>query len=324
MDRQVASSSLEQSDRDQADCASVDINVHDLRSGILHTVEYSDIFDYPLTAQEIHRYLVGIQASPEQVRAFLRDNQWIPRHLIHKDGYFVLRGREAIVEIRRRRAAVSVKLWPKAVRYGRWIASLPFVRMVAVTGTLAVNNADPGADIDYLIVTEPHRLWLVRTLVIALVYAARLEALELCPNYLMTLDTLDQFDRSLFTAHELAQMVPLYGFTIYQKILKLNDWARCFFPNAFEDAHIQTQRYPPMPAAGLKRALEAALAGRWGDWWEKRIQRTKIPLLIAQARAYGSQSATFTPQLCKGHMDDHDRKITELHQSRVGQTDHSP
>ncbi|MBN1936746.1 MAG: hypothetical protein JW934_18945 [Anaerolineae bacterium] len=297
------------------DCKSVDVGVRSIGEGILKTIEYSDLFDYPLTAQEIHRYLVGVQATLADVQRHLSDKALVPGLLSQRSGYFVLSGRESIVQSRLRRANISANLWRKAVRYGWLIAALPFVRMVAVTGTLAVDNADAGADVDYLIVTEPGRLWLVRSLVIGVVYLGQLERLEICPNYLIAGNALDYFDRSLFTAHELAQMVPLYGLDVYKVLIQVNAWARCFFPNAFglDDFERRVLTVPSLP----KRALERALSGRLGDHWEARVQAVKISQLTAQARAAGSTSAVFTPQLCKGHVDDHGRKIAQRYAERV-------
>ena len=38
---------------------------------ILETVAYADIFDHPLTAPEIHRYLTGVVVSSESLNEVL-------------------------------------------------------------------------------------------------------------------------------------------------------------------------------------------------------------------------------------------------------------
>src|SRR5579884_1517189 len=145
-----------------------------LARAIVHTVAYSDIFDYPLTAAEIHRYLIGEAVSPEQVAALLQDDERRPRELSAVDGFFTLAGREALVSTRRQREQRARAFWSRALGYGRIIASLPFVRMVAVTGELAMDNVRPDSDIDFFIVTEHRRLWLCRLLIVCLVRLAAL------------------------------------------------------------------------------------------------------------------------------------------------------
>jgi hypothetical protein len=117
---------------------------------VFHTLAYADVFDYPLTKPEVYRYLTSEEGTMEEVTRALSEDS-----LFTQTGeYFTLRGREGIVETRQRRAKIAARHWQKAIRYGQIIASLPFVKMVAITGSLAMNNTEEGKDIDYI-----HRLY---------------------------------------------------------------------------------------------------------------------------------------------------------------------
>src|SRR5207244_2712587 len=80
----------------------------------------------------------------------------------HRGGYYYLASRAALVAIRRERAAVSKRLWRRARRYARLVAGVPFVRLVAVTGALAMDNVGQRVDVDLLVATEPGRVWIAR------------------------------------------------------------------------------------------------------------------------------------------------------------------
>jgi hypothetical protein len=202
-----------------------------LERAIVEAVAYADVFDYPLTADEVHRYLNGVTASRAGVRATLANGRLVPRLLSHAGRYYCLRGREAVIETRRERARLSATYWRRALGYGRLIAGLPFVRLVAVTGALAMDNVADD-DVDYMIITEPGRLWSCRALVVAVVRWAALGGITLCPNYFLSENALVLSERSLFTAHEVAQMVPLAGWDTYDTFRRLNRWTERFLPNA--------------------------------------------------------------------------------------------
>jgi hypothetical protein len=282
-----------------------------LRRAIVQTVAYSDIFDYPLTPDEIHRYLIGEHVSREEVISLLQHGLANSDELSERDGYYMLPGREAIVAVRRERERRARDVWQRTLGYGRLIASLPFARMVAVTGELAMDNVQPQSDIDFFVVTEHRRLWLCRVMIVCLVRLAALRGDVLCPNYLLSERALALDERDLYTAHEIAQMVPLTGLDTYWRFRRLNRWVYDFLPNAVS-APRQLQARPH--ARPLRALAESGLRTRLGgllEGWERERKMRKFSAL-----AGGHNEASFAADWCKGHMHDHGRLILQAFASR--------
>jgi hypothetical protein len=273
---------------------------------VFHTLAYADIFDYPLTAPEVYRYLTSLNASPEEVNQVLADRTLFSQ----VEDYFMLRGREGVVEIRRRRAEIADRLWPRAVRYGRIIARLPFVRMVAVTGSLAMKNADEGKDVDYMIVTAPNHLWTCRALSLLVARFAKLEGLSLCPNYLVTTNAMDLKERSLYVAHELAQMIPLSGMEVYLEMRRLNSWARDYLPNALNEPEMPQGMQPARYSSLIQKVLEIFLSLPAANWLEKWEMDRKIARLTREQSS--SFESYFSADVCKGHIDRHGQKTESV------------
>lgn len=288
------------------------VSLAPLEAAVWRTIAYADMFDYPLVLAEIHRYLEGMAATLAEVEGVLHGRVLAP-HLTHHSPFYLLAGREKIVPIRQQRAAQSQLLWQAAVRYGRWIASLPFVRMVAVTGSLAVNNVDERGDIDYLVVTEHGRVWLGRAFIIALVRLAARHGHALCPNYLLAETALVFPDQNLYTAHELLQMVPLYGLPVYQQIRHKNEWVAQFMPNA---ANAPTCPNPlPTPYRRTQKVLELPWrtpAGQWLDEWEMRRKIRKF-----SRHTESTHEADFHKDWCKGHFDAHKQRVLTAYQEII-------
>ncbi len=282
---------------------------------IVNTVSYVDAFDYPLTAAEVHRYLVGLSLSRAALQKVLDRNALVPDRLSCHDGYYMLPGREAITALRRERLATSQRLWPAAVRYGLLIARMPFVRMVAVTGSLAVNNVGEREDIDLLIVTDNDHLWISRAFVLLIVRLAAYQGWDVCPNYFLSERALNLSDQNLYTAHEIAQMIPLYGLPVYRALRRANDWTREFLPNATDAPALPPHAQEHMRLMGRQRArglLESLLAtppGRRLDAWEMSRKMRKF------RRIYGpSPESEFSADCCKGHFQMHQRRAIQAYQ----------
>jgi hypothetical protein len=287
-----------------------------MEEAILRTVVYADLFDYPLTLEEIHRYLTGRSGTLESVQESLEGSSQLNGRLQSEPPYWFLAEREHLVRLRRERQAFSSALWPKARRYGRLMASLPFVRMVAVTGSLAMDNA-PSAqdDVDLLIVAARDRVWLARGLLTQVVHLARLLGVEFCLNYITAEHRLQLGKPSLFAAHELAQMVPLFGREAYQRLLDSNAWFLGYLPNAALHA-AEVDEIAGVGRIG-QRVLQAAMAGRTGDALEHRERRQKIAILRGIAEERGATGTSYSADLCKGHVDDHAERVNRLYVERL-------
>jgi hypothetical protein len=289
---------------------------HELGAAIVRTIAYGDIFDYPLTAHEVTRYLIRERTSADAVSAALERDPLVAHHVASSGGYYFLKNRSEILDVRRRRAVASARVWPRAVRYGRALARLPFVRMVAVTGALAVDNLGSRPDIDYLIVTEPGRLWSARAHIIAVVRLVAPFGDTICPNYFVSESVLALQDRNLFTAHEVAQMVPLSGFDVYERLRAVNDWTSEFLPNAAGTP--SGARTAASSIAGRRlqalaeRAGRTTVGGRFEHWeMTRKLQR------FADA-AGGQPETVFSADVCKGHFAAHGTRILGRFQECVG------
>ena len=269
-----------------------------LSQAVLQTLTYSDIFDYPLTAPEVHKYLTGIKASFEEVKQALEDG-----HIKRTGNYFTLSGREAIVSIRLDREARSQKLLPLALRYGRILGGLPYIRMVALTGSLAVMNISETADFDYMLVAARGRVWTARAFALALSRLTRLHGYTICPNLIVSENTLEWRLHDLYSARELCQMIPITGLDVYKRLMKANRWAGTFLPNAFLESDSllfeTTQEFAP----AFQGLLELPLCGKLGDRFESWEMNRKVSRFSKQA-GFGEET-NFNADVCQGNFHHH-------------------
>lgn len=210
-----------------------------MKKAILRTLAYADVFDYPLKKEEIYRFLIS--SIKYQVSSVSQALKGLPQ-ISQEEGFLFLKGREKIVAVRKKREKESQKKLAIAQRTGRWLRLIPFIKMVAVTGALAMKNSQRKDDVDLLIVTSKNRLWLTRLLTVFLIeIVARRRrpgdkefANKICLNMFLDKDHLSvpEKEQDLFSAHEVCQMKVLWEKDeTYQKFLKENQWVKRFLPN---------------------------------------------------------------------------------------------
>lgn len=118
---------------------------------------------------------------------------------------------------------------------------VPYIKMVAVTGSLASYYFDEEVDdIDLFIVAEKNRIWITRFFLVLIfkilnVYINNKNPdLKLCPNFYISseFDSWDKSKHTIYTAHEILMMQPIYQVDdTYFKFLDANRWVLDFYPN---------------------------------------------------------------------------------------------
>ena len=284
-----------------------------LGEAVIRTLAYSAVFDFAMTRPELHRYLIGVRCGPDELGGLLDADGSLAERVVSQGDLVTLRGREALFATRAERNRATARQWPTARRYARAVASLPFVRMVAVTGGLAAGNAADGGDIDLLVVTRTGRLWLSRASTIAIVRYAAWRGWDVCPNYFLTQRSVTLTDQDLYAASELVRMVPISGHRAYLRMRARNGWTAGYFPNAAGGPAGAVDQPPLMRR--LRGAAEWVLGMPPADLVEDWERERKVARFVSQARAAGAamDETAFGVDRCKGHFDAHRSRIREAY-----------
>lgn len=280
---------------------------------ILQTVTYSDVFDYPLTTDELHKYLLGVKISVADLRQALEHSD----ALACREIYFTLPERTGIVEIRKQREARSKVLLPIAIRFGKVLGKLPFIRMAALTGSLAVMNVSDDADFDYMIIAATGRVWTARAFALLFNRFVRPFGWTLCPNLIVAETSLAWHTHDLYSAREFCQMIPISGFDVYQKLIQANEWIKDFLPNAALDSNSLLFEKRKQ-ASLLQTFLEFSLRGKLGDLFERWEMNRKIARFSQQA-GFGAETI-FNAEICQGNFDQHRQWTRESLQRKLDQS----
>ncbi|MFH2085241.1 MAG: nucleotidyltransferase domain-containing protein [bacterium] len=221
---------------------------------ILQTLKYSDHFDFPLTASEIYTRLIEIKASRSQIEATLSELCRSKKIGKTKNSYH-LPHRETLVSRRLKCAKLSKPLLARARKLSSKISHLKSILAIYLTGSLAVGNTDRDSDIDLMIITKPGRLWTTRLLLTLYTTLLNLRRTphslnnsgKLCLNLYLTPNAylLPPDRRSLYTAYELIQAVPLHDpMDTHSALLSANSWIHNYLPNAITGSDLEGSAQP--------------------------------------------------------------------------------
>jgi glycosyltransferase involved in cell wall biosynthesis len=280
---------------------------------ILATVIYADMFDAPITVDEVARTCLGARLAADEVRRRIAAAPLADLLAVDAAGVLTLRGREELVARREDGVRRTGELLEQHHDVIGALASLPFVRMLALSGGTAHRNARGGDDIDLFVVATAGRAYTAYTMMYLASYLTRRRGI-LCPNYLVDENHLRiAYHHDLFTAHQAISLVPIAGLETFDAFVRANDeWVRAFYP-----------AYRPRPPGAtltpsrLQRLAERFLRWSLGDEVERLLSVGWRFHLGRRAASAPRPDLVLDPGILKLHLSDHRRRVLDKFADRL-------
>ena len=288
----------------------------------LRSVTYAALFDYPLTLAQLQATLVEVRADEHTVASWWRDSALLQAAVGHRDGCYFPAGRADLLATRARREALSRDLLNREQRVLSLLARMPFVRMVALSGSLAHLNAEGSADLDLFVITAPGRVWSVT---LAMLVATRLLGWRkrMCLNYVISERALPIEPADLFSANQIIHLRPIVGHDVFARFLDANPFVKAFYPN-FEWPGSGGSKSPAAAATPLRRdRAEAHSAGRGGPGPKpavtERLARMiyRRHLIARSARWHSRDQVRLDDECLKLHTTSHRATTLERYETAV-------
>lgn len=242
------------------------------------SVIYHNLFDYPLDFSDLIRWSSGKRILSNKFNS----------SVLNKRGYYFLEGREGLIYKRILRKRISAKKIKIAKKVAKILSFIPTVKMIGITGSLAMQNSSEDSDIDLIIVSKNGNLWTTRLVVYFLINLFGIQKRrpndknqkdKLCIN--IWLDESDltwkQENRNIYTAHEISQIIPLINKNkTFERLLFQNKWILDYWPKAVKIGNIKFEI----------EKLKSGLIEKFCYWIQYKYMRKKITReVVAPTRA---------------------------------------
>jgi predicted nucleotidyltransferase len=205
---------------------------------IIDTLAYFDVFNYPLTLDQIYLFLHYNHIQKKLIKECLGEMPIVE----NKNGLYFFSGKQEIAIKRKLRKKDNYKKVITAVSYSNLLSMIPGVKMVSLTGSVAMQNASADDDIDLFIITRKNMLWTTRLIAVCITKIlgikrerrSRKNKNKMCLNMFLDERDMELSEKNLYTAHEIVQMKILYDeHKVFEDFMNKNLWIRDFFPKLY-------------------------------------------------------------------------------------------
>lgn len=286
-------------------------------NSIIKLLLYYDVFDHPLTKEEIllNCNINGHSAGKAGILEEMTDKGLIYR----LDGYYSVRNNPSLIDKRNKGNKMAAGSLPKAIKMAKFISSFPFIRSVSLSGSLSKDYMDEKTDVDYFIIANPNRLWLARTILIIYKRIFLFNSHKyFCLNYFIDFEHLEIEQHNIFTATELFTLIPVTGKNYLDRFIEANSWVKSYFKRYPVRDMASVEAYHDSP---LKKTLEWILNHFFGNVLDILAMKLTINFwkrkYINDAKNLFDKSFRLKRYVAKYHPQNFQEVVMDLYEQKV-------
>ncbi|MDO8735470.1 MAG: hypothetical protein Q7K29_00090 [Thermoleophilia bacterium] len=274
---------------------------------------YADIFNFPLTVEEIVRFSPDMPVTIDEAEERLNSDEALSGTVKRDGNYYFLDGGGGNCQLRMDRETESRQQLEIALRRLIPLQGIPFIRGAAVTGALAALNSPAGDDVDLLIISSRGRTWTAYFFL--RLWRRFSHNPDICFNVFISESDLVFRNQNLFYAREILGALPILKNDAYGRFIDANRWIFNIFPSWSPSKDRQRYRLPVSPQwRRRQRQIERMLTGPVGDFFEYCVHRIQEKHLISSAT---ETSMRMRRNRIKLHKRDNRSPILDKYEQRI-------
>jgi hypothetical protein len=225
---------------------------------VIKTIAYFDVFRYPLTGEQIYRFLPRNGIGKEQLADIVR--RLVAAGVLNEfNGYYFLPTEARDIVVQRKEDEKRAEHMMRYARRVSWVLKqFPFTRAVFITGSLSKDIAAADSDIDFMIVTSAGRLWICKILLTLFRKIFLLGSNKyFCTNFYVAEHDYTLSERNMYAAIELLTAKVMWNIPAFIEFQQANSWANFFLPNC--SPSVDPTVVLPQSRSWLQRFMESVL-----------------------------------------------------------------
>jgi hypothetical protein len=272
--------------------------INDLSQNILSTIIYYDILDYPMTSFEIWKYLIA-QNNDKEIKLVdiieELENEEIKKYVEKYHGFYFLKNRERLVAQRIERNKISQEKFKIINRAVFWLKFTPFLKMIGITGRMAMKNAETKSDLDFLVILKSGKIFTGRlfftliTQLLGLRRHGRKITNRICLNYFIADESSEIISKDLYSSSEYYFMLPVFGREVFKNFQKRNSWITGYKPNYSLNSADNLKLISDSPMAKIIRKIGEAVFSF--NFIEDYLRKWQMERIVNDPRTHQKGSA---------------------------------